>query len=216
VHRTLTDDRTTRFDALPAAPPHPPERPTSVDVDEVQTIVRALLVALGQNPDREGLRETPARVARFWSEFLDHDPGDTGTTFEHTMAGDQYVLVGGIRTWSMCEHHLLPFSAEVSIGYLPAGRVLGLSKLARVVLQFAHRLQLQEQLTSQVAQEVARLTGSPDVGVWTVGEHLCMSVRGVREHSARTVADCLLGRLGTDARLAERLRAGADLARGAR
>lgn len=176
-----------------------------IDVGEVEALYRKLLVALGQDVDSEGLRETPARAARFWQDFLQHEPGTTDTCFTHHEAGGQYVVVGGIRAWSMCQHHLLPFRLDVHIGYVPAGQVLGLSKLPRIVQTYAHRLQLQEALTAQVAHEVARLSGSEDVGVWAVGEHLCMAMRGVRDQAARTTTACLLGRLENDDRLADRL-----------
>ncbi|MDX5567473.1 GTP cyclohydrolase I FolE [Streptomyces sp. ID05-04B] len=187
-----------------------------IDIGEVEALYRKLLVALGQDVDSEGLRDTPARVARFWRDFLQHDPGTTDTAFTHQESGGQYVVVSGIRAWSLCQHHLLPFRLDVHIGYVPAGRVLGLSKLPRIVQTYAHRLQLQEALTAQVAREVAALSGSGDVGVWSVGEHLCMAMRGVRDQAARTTAACLLGRLESDDRLAERLRTAAFLPLGAR
>ncbi|MEU1284497.1 GTP cyclohydrolase I FolE [Kitasatospora sp. NPDC005856] len=194
------------------APPAPSRAAAGpIDTAVVEDCVRQLLRALGQDVDRPGLLETPARVARFWAEFLGHEPGATGTVFEHTVQGEDCVAVGGIRTASMCEHHLLPFTVEVSVAYRPDGQVLGLSKIVRIVEQHAHALQLQERLTAQVAEEVARLTGSQAVAVWAVGEHQCMTVRGVRAHGARTATEYLLPALARDALLAERLRRAAEM-----
>jgi GTP cyclohydrolase I len=176
-----------------------------VDVAAVEDLYRKLLEALGEDPNREGLRETPGRVARWWSEFLDFDAGSVDTVFTHR-GGDHSVVVGGITAWSLCEHHLLPFEVTVTCGYLPTGQVVGLSKVARIVAGAAHRLQLQERLTDEVAAKLSAVTASPDVGVWAVGRHLCMSMRGIRVTSALTATSCLLGRLRTDHTLAERLR----------
>jgi GTP cyclohydrolase I len=154
-------------------------------VPRLEHLCRQLLLAIGEDPDREGLRDTPRRWAAWWREFVDHDPGTLGTTFE-AIEADQLVVVSGIRLWSLCEHHLLPFWCDVAIGYIAGDRVLGLSKFARVARKFAHRLQVQERLTKQIADEVARLTGSPDVAVIARGEHLCMSARGVRAPALMT------------------------------
>jgi len=183
-----------------------PTRPSMrVDVEEVASLYRQLLLALGEDPDREGLAETPRRVAAWWREFLEHDPGRTDTAFAHAGAGDQFVLVRGIRAWSLCEHHLLPFRVTLAVAYVPTGRLVGLSKLARIAADHAHRLQLQERLTDDVARDVARVTGSQDVAVLADAEHLCMSMRGVRADAARTSTSCLLGRLRSDTALADRL-----------
>ncbi|MEU4955379.1 GTP cyclohydrolase I [Streptomyces lavendulae] len=182
-----------------------------IDFTEVERLYRQLLTALGQDIQSESLQDTPARVARSWQEFLAYDPGPIEASFEYEESyfGQQYIAVAGIRAWSMCQHHLLPFHVDAAVGYVPAGRVLGLSKLSRIVHMYAHRLQLQEQLTAQVAAEVARLTGSNDVGVWVVGEHLCMEMRGVRDQDARTLTECLHGQLATDQQLAQRIHAAA-------
>jgi GTP cyclohydrolase I len=145
----------------------------------LEAIGRELLAALGEDPTRDGLKDTPARWARMWAEFIEHDPGRTETAF-HSVATDQMVIVSGIRVWSMCEHHLLPFWCEVAVGYIARDRVLGLSKFARIAHQFAHRLQIQERLIQQIADRIEELTGSPDIAVLGQGEHLCMSMRGVR------------------------------------
>lgn len=154
----------------------------AVDTGKLEDLCRQILVAIGEDPTRAGLVDTPRRWANWWQEFINHDPGNTATTFEAVEA-DQMIVVSGMRVTSLCEHHLLPFWCDVSIGYLPSQenpRVLGLSKFARVAHQFAHRLQLQEQLVQQVADEITRLTGSPDVAVIASGRHLCMEMRGVK------------------------------------
>jgi GTP cyclohydrolase I len=138
-----------------------------------------LLLAIGEDPEREGLQETPRRWADAWREFIEYDPGTTETTFS-SVASNQLVCVSGIRVASLCEHHLLPFWCEVSIGYIPNDKVLGLSKFARIAHQFAHRLQLQERLGQQIADEITRITGTENVAVVLKGEHYCMAARGIR------------------------------------
>lgn len=138
-----------------------------------------LLEVLGYDPNSEALRDTPGRWARWWEEFHEIDMAAIDTSFESVIVG-QLVVISGIEVWSMCEHHLLPFKAEVGIGYLVGDRLLGLSKFARVVQRAAKRLQLQERLTKEVIDEVMRLTGSPDVAVLVRGRHLCMEARGAR------------------------------------
>ena len=177
-----------------------------IDTGRVAELYRQLLVELGEDPSRDGLRGTPGRVAGWWSEFLDYDPGATGAVFEFEPGdGDQLVVVGGINVYSLCEHHLLPMRLAVSVGYLPAGQLLGLSKFARIAHAHAHRLQLQERFTEDVALDVVKATGSGDVGVVALGEHLCMSMRGVCEPQARTTSTKLLGRLRDEADLASQL-----------
>jgi len=154
----------------------PPDR---IDVDEIERLYRRLLTLVGEDPDRPGLIGTPRRVAEFWREFVCYDPGNTDVTFE-SVTTDQLVVVKGIRVYSLCEHHLLPFWADVSIGYIAKRQVLGLSKFARIAKQFAHRLQLQERLVDEIGAEVSRLTQSPDVAVVASGVHLCMIMRGIK------------------------------------
>lgn len=151
----------------------------SVDQPRVRAAVREILEAIGENPDREGLQDTPGRVARWWAEFMDYDPGRTAVTFQSDRV-DQLVAVSGMRVWSLCEHHLLPFWADVTVAYIARGKVLGLSKLARIAHKHAHRLQLQEQLVDGIATEVAEVAGVEDVAVHATGVHLCMVMRGVR------------------------------------
>ena len=153
--------------------------PKRVDYPRLLALGRELLLAIGEDPDREGLRETPRRWADAWREFIEYDPGTTETTFA-SVASDQLVCVSGIRVASLCEHHLLPFWCDVSIGYIPNAKVLGLSKFARIAQQFAHRLQLQERLGEHIADEISRITGTQNVAVVLKGEHYCMTARGIR------------------------------------
>ena len=158
----------------------PIERPSRrVDYPGLLELGRELLIALGEDPNREGLLDTPRRWADSWREFIEYDPGTTETTFE-SVAIDQMVTVSGIRVSSLCEHHLMPFWCDVAIGYITREKVLGLSKFARIAHQFAHQLQIQERLGQQIADEISRITGTEDVAVVLKGEHLCMSARGIR------------------------------------
>lgn len=145
-----------------------------------------LIEALGYDPASEGLRDTPNRWARWWQEFLTPEPPARLDSMFDVAESSRLVVVGGMRIWSMCEHHLMPFSVDISIGYVPKGRVLGLSKFARLSLQLAHRLQLQERLVSEIADATAQLTSSSDVAVLACGRHLCMEARGVKMPAVTT------------------------------
>jgi GTP cyclohydrolase IA len=157
----------------------------AVDHERLLYLGRELLIALGEDPDREGIADTPRRWANWWQEFIEYEPGKLNTVFS-TLSADQMVIVSGMRVWSLCEHHLLPFWCDISIGYVANGSVLGLSKFARIAHKYAHRLQIQEQLTRQIADEVQHLTGTEDVAVLGRGEHLCMTMRGIREEALMT------------------------------
>ncbi len=166
------------------------------DGPRVEAAVRELLLAVGEDPDRDGLRETPARVARSYAEAfagLHVTPaGVLGTTFE--LGHEEMVLVRDIAVYSMCEHHLLPFHGVAHVGYIPAdGRIVGLSKLARLVDVFARRPQVQERLTSEVADALVTHLNPAGVLVVLECEHLCMSMRGVRKPGARTVTSAVRG-----------------------
>jgi GTP cyclohydrolase I len=156
-----------------------PHKDKKVDYPKLLELGRELLIAIGEDPDREGLLDTPRRWADSWREFIEYDPGKTETTFS-SASMDQMVCVSGMRVWSLCEHHLLPFYCDVAIGYMAEGKVLGLSKFARIAHQFAHQLQLQERLGQQIADEVSRITGTNDVAVVLKGRHLCMESRGIQ------------------------------------
>jgi GTP cyclohydrolase IA len=171
----------------------------AIDRPRAERAVAELLVALGQDLSSEQLAGTPRRVAASYAELLDPTPF-TLTTFPNDEGYDQLVLARAIPFASLCQHHLLPFTGLAHVGYLPAERILGLSKLARVVELFARRLQLQERLTTQVADWLQAQLEPKGVGVLLEAEHLCMSLRGVRSAGARTVTSALHGRLRTDAR----------------
>jgi GTP cyclohydrolase IA len=171
----------------------------AVDLDAAAQAVTDLLVALGHDPATEDLAETPQRVARAYAELL-APPTFDPTSFPNDEGYDQLVLARDIPFHSLCQHHLLPFHGVAHVGYLPGGRILGLSKLARVVELFARRLQVQERLTQQVADWLDQQLAPRGVGVVLEAEHLCMSQRGVRAQGARTVTSALRGQLRDDAR----------------
>ncbi|CDR13093.1 GTP cyclohydrolase [Streptomyces iranensis] len=154
--------------------------------DPLEDIARRLLIEIGEDPDRDGLKQTPARFARWWREFSEYDAGEVNTLFPLVTQQGQTVAVSDVHLWSLCEHHLLPFSCTVTIAYRPNGDVLGLSKFARIAHRHAHRLQIQERLVQDIAAEVSAVSGSPDVAVIARGEHLCMSMRGIRTPALMT------------------------------
>jgi GTP cyclohydrolase IA len=170
-----------------------------VDLPRAERAVADLLVALGQDPSSAHLADTPRRVAASYAELLTPAPF-TLTTFPNDEGYDQLVLARAIPFASLCQHHLLPFVGVAHVGYLPAGRILGLSKLARVVELFARRLQLQERLTTQVADWLQDQLAPKGVGVVLEAEHLCMTLRGVHAAGARTVTSALHGLLRSDQR----------------
>jgi GTP cyclohydrolase I len=175
-----------------------------VDLDHAERAVADLLVALGQDPESEHLRDTPRRVAAAYAELLtplQFNP----TTFPNDEGYNGLVLAKAIPFNSLCEHHLLPFSGFAHVGYLPGDRILGLSKLARVVQLFARRLQVQERLTKQIADWIEQHLEPQGVGVVLEAEHTCMSLRGVRATGSRTVTSTLYGALRDDPRSRQEL-----------
>ncbi|QFZ19894.1 GTP cyclohydrolase I FolE [Saccharothrix syringae] len=170
-----------------------------VDVAAARRAVADLLVALGKDPASEHLADTPQRVAHAYAEMLTPREFDL-TTFPNDEGYDELVLVRGIPVQSLCEHHLLPFHGVAHVGYLPGERILGLSKLARVVELFARDFQVQERLTRQVADWLREHLVPRGVGVVVEAEHMCMSLRGVRAPGSRTVTSTLHGLLREDAR----------------
>ena len=175
---------------------------SSVDQERIQRAVREILAAVGEDPDREGLRETPARVARMYAELfsgLHDDPRQHLKKF-FTEKYDEVVLVKNISFNSMCEHHMLPFMGEAHIGYLPAGKVIGLSKLARVVEMVARRPQVQERMTETIADLLVDELEAKGVAVVIEATHTCMTIRGIRKPGARTVTSALRGSIRGDAR----------------
>ncbi len=172
---------------------------TGVDREAAERAVADLLVALGRDPASEHLTDTPRRVAQAYADLL--TPREFNlTTFPNDEGYDELVLARGIPVQSLCEHHLLPFQGVAHVGYLPGTRILGLSKLARVVELFARDLQVQERLTTQVANWLQHHLTPKGVGVVIEAEHLCMSLRGVRAVGSRTVTSALQGLLRDDAR----------------
>jgi GTP cyclohydrolase I len=183
---------------VPAEPEDVLLRPAGgVDLDRAAAAVRELLLAVGEDPDRPGLKETPGRVARSYAEIfagLWQDPGDIlATTFDEDH--DEFVLVKDIPMYSTCEHHLVPFHGVAHIGYIPGedGRVTGLSKLARLVEVYARRPQVQERMTSQIADALSDVLKPRGVIVVIEAEHLCMAMRGIRKPGASTVTSAVRG-----------------------
>ena len=188
------------MNAVPAEPTDP-FRPGPGRVDEARAAaaVRELLLAVGEDPDRPGLKETPDRVARAYAETfggLGQDPSEIlSTTFDENH--DELVLVKDIPMYSTCEHHLVPFHGVAHIGYIPGedGRVTGLSKLARLVEVYARRPQVQERMTGQIADALADVLKPRGVLVIIEAEHLCMAMRGIRKPGASTVTSAVRGQL---------------------
>jgi GTP cyclohydrolase I len=186
----------------------PDDRPTRpVDLDAAARAIRDLLIAVGEDPDRDGLRDTPQRVARMYAETLaggSMRPDDVlNTMFD--IGHDELVLVKDIDVYSTCEHHMVPFHGVAHVGYIPGvdGRITGLSKLARLVDVYARRLQVQERLTTQVADVLVRLLDPRGAIVVVEAEHLCMSMRGVRKPGARTTTSAVRGAMRNPATRAE-------------
>jgi GTP cyclohydrolase I len=175
----------------------------SLAAASLEDLVREMLRRLGEDPAREGLVRTPKRVAESLAYLT---AGRTRTAadvlnnavFEHE--ADEMIVVRDIEVYSLCEHHLLPFFGRAHVAYLPRGRILGLSKLARIVDVYARRLQVQERLTMQVARAVEETVGAEGVGVVVEASHLCMMMRGVEKQNSRAVTSCMLGRFRRDAR----------------
>jgi GTP cyclohydrolase IA len=185
----------------PDSPPHLRALPAGRAVDQAaaERAVRDLLHALGEDVESVGLRETPRRVARAYAELLTPLPFRP-TTFPNEEGYDELVVARDIPFHSLCEHHLLPFHGVAHVGYLPGERIVGLSKLGRVIELYARRLQVQERLTTQIAEWLRRELHPKGVGVVIEAEHLCMSLRGVQKPGARTVTSTLLGLVRDDPR----------------
>jgi GTP cyclohydrolase I len=181
--------------------------PAPIDLERAERAVREILLAIGEDPEREGLRETPARVARSYREIfagMAQRPEDVlTTTFE--LGHEELILVRDIEVYSTCEHHLVPFHGVAHVGYIPGhdGRVTGLSKLARLVDVYARRPQVQERLTSQIADALTEHLKPLGVLVVIECEHLCMSMRGVRRPGSRTITSAVRGQLRDPATRAE-------------
>lgn len=174
-----------------------------MDKERIEAAVKEILAAIGEDPDREGLQETPRRVANMYAEVfsgLEKDPKQFIKLF-HEENNDEMVVVRDIPLYSMCEHHLLPFVGKAHIVYIPdGGQVIGLSKLARIVDNFARRPQLQERLTAQIADFLCENLPTRGVAVVVEAEHLCMTMRGARAAGALTRTSALRGIIRSDAR----------------
>ena len=172
--------------------------------EDAEAAVRVLIEWAGDDPDREGLLETPARVARSYRELFagyEADPRDyLAKTFEEVAGYDELVILKDIPVVSFCEHHMLPFIGRAHVGYLPSSRVVGISKLARVVRGFARRLQIQEKLTAEVAGAIQEILQPKGVGVVIISEHSCMTMRGVNTPGTRLTTSHLLGEVRDDPR----------------
>lgn len=185
------------------------------DYEAIKEHIRGILAALGDDPDREGLRETPDRVARMYAEVFEgmrYTNAEIAEMFSKTFeegfshGGSDIVLVKDIEVFSYCEHHLaLMYDMKVSVAYIPNGKVLGLSKIARIADMAAKRLQLQERIGADIAEIMQLATGSPDVAVFIEANHSCMTARGIKKPSAKTLSSTLRGRFETDKAVQNRL-----------
>ena len=173
-----------------------------MDLQRIENAVREILTAVGEDPDREGLKKTPSRVARMYEELFDGLNQDPGKHLDarFTEQYDELVVLRDIPFNSMCEHHLMPFEGTAHVGYLPDGKVVGISKLARVVDEFAHRPQVQERLTSQVADLLMEKLSAKGVAVVLEATHTCMTCRGIRKAGSIMVTSAMRGRCKADAR----------------
>lgn len=169
----------------------------------MQQLIRQLLEELGENPEREGLVNTPARVERafqFLTRGYDEDIDEVLNGALFSVEYDEMVIVKDIEVYSLCEHHLLPFFGKCHVGYLPSKQVIGLSKIPRIVDVFARRLQVQERLTQQIAETIRDKIDPKGVAVIVEGQHLCMMMRGVEKQNSRMITSAMLGRFREDQR----------------
>jgi len=170
---------------------------------QIEEHVRGILRELGEDPDRDGLLKTPSRVAaamRFFTHGYERDPVEILNNALFEVDYDEMVLVRDIDFYSLCEHHMVPFFGRAHIGYIPKGKVVGLSKLPRLVEMFSRRLQVQERLTMEVAQTIEKVLQPQGVGVVVEAKHLCMMMRGVEKQNSLAVTSCMLGAFRDDPR----------------
>lgn len=181
----------------------PEESRKNMDLPRVENAVREILEAIGEDPDREGLQETPQRVARMYAEVfagLHRDISKDIKTF-HGEGNDEMILIGDIPFYSMCEHHLLPFHGKAHVVYIPRdGKIFGLSKVARIVDTLSRKPQLQEKLTSEIADAIEKAVDARSVCVVLEAEHLCMTMRGIRKPGSKTVTSAMRGGCRSDLR----------------
>jgi GTP cyclohydrolase I len=169
---------------------------SKIDISEVQSAVQRILQAIGEDPDRAGLKRTPERIARMYAELLSGyqmDPVQVVNDALFEVKYDEMVIVRDIEFYSLCEHHMLPFMGRVHVAYIPDGKVLGLSKIPRIVDLYARRLQVQERMTRQIADFIRDLLHPQGVAVVVEALHLCMSMRGVQKHNARLTTSAMHG-----------------------
>jgi GTP cyclohydrolase IA len=191
----MTDTKITIYDAAELLPS------TEIDQQAIQEAIRKVLVAVGEDPDREGLLRTPERVARSYEELLAGYRVDpvaliNDACFEENY--DEMVLVRDIEFYSLCEHHMLPFLGRAHVAYIPNGKVIGLSKIPRIVDMFARRLQVQERMTRQIADFLQHLLAPQGVGVVVEALHMCSMIRGVKKHDSRMTTSTMLGSFRTN------------------
>ena len=181
----------------------PEESRQNMDLPKIEHAVREILEAIGEDPDREGLQETPQRVARMYAEVftgLHRDISKDIKTF-HGEGNDEMILIGDIPFYSMCEHHLLPFHGKAHVVYIPRdGKIFGLSKVARIVDTLSRKPQLQEKLTSEIADAIEQAVDARSVCVVLEAEHLCMTMRGIRKPGSKTVTSAMRGGCRSDIR----------------
>lgn len=185
----------------------------AIDQNAIKEHIRGILAALGDDPDREGLKDTPDRVARMYAEVfegMNYSNDEIAEMFSKSFAVPQtgngdMVVVKDIDVFSYCEHHLaLMYDMKVTVAYIPKGKVIGLSKIARIADMAAKRLQLQERIGTDIAEIISKATGSEDVAVYIEGSHSCMTARGIKKPGAKTVTTTLRGRFETEAELQNR------------
>ncbi len=188
----------------------PAESRENMDLPAIEDAVRTILKAVGEDPDREGIQETPQRVARMYAEIFSGLHRDINKDIKvFTEEGnDEMILIGDIPFYSMCEHHLLPFHGKAHVVYIPRdGRILGLSKVARIVDTLSRKPQLQERLTSEIADKIIEAVDARSVCVIIEAEHLCMTMRGIRKPGSKTVTSAMRGGCRTDLRTRNEARA---------
>ena len=172
-----------------------------MDTDTITSAVKDILVAIGEDPSRDGLLKTPERVAKSYGELLEGyrmDPKSLINEAVFDVVYDQMVIVRDIEFYSMCEHHMLPFMGRAHVAYIPSDKVVGLSKIPRIVDLFSRRLQVQERMTTQIAEYLDVVLKPHGVGVVVEGLHMCMMVRGVKKHDARMTTSAMLGNFRSD------------------
>ena len=179
----------------------------AIDKEAIREHIKGILIALGDDPDREGLKETPNRVARMYEEVFSGLSEDAHTHLKlfNEPGNDEMVIVRDIPLYSMCEHHILPFFGKAHIAYIPNGKVVGLSKLARTVEVFARRLQIQEQMTAQIADAIMEELGAKGVMVIIEAEHMCMTMRGIKKPGSKTLNYVVRGEFANSQELRDRV-----------